>query len=85
MKKFLSILLALASAGLAAGAVYLMASAPAEPPRDWPAHMTVQQHALLIGPIDHSYRVAAYLITWAIQLGYLGWLAVKWRPAKRAY
>jgi len=84
MKKFLSILLVLASVGLAAGAVYLMASAPAEPPRDWPAHMTVQQHALLIGPIDHSYRVAAYLITWAIQLGYLGWLATKWRTAKHS-
>jgi len=83
MKKLLSILLALASAALAVGAAYLMVSAPAEPPRDWPAHMTVQQHALLIGPIDHSYRVAAYLITWAIQLGYLGWLAMKWRPAKR--
>ena len=85
MKRFLSILLVLASAGLAAGAVYLMAFAPAEPPRDWPAHMTMQQHAILIGPIDHSYRVAAYLITWAIQLGYVGWLAMKWRPAKRAH
>lgn len=83
MKKFLSILLTLASAGLAAGAIYLMAAAPAEPPRDWPAHMSVQQHALVIAPIDHSYRVAAYLVTWAIQLGYLGWLAMKWRPAKQ--
>jgi hypothetical protein len=84
MKKSLSILLALASAGLAATAVYLMASAPAEPPRDWPAHMTVQQHALMVVPIDHSYRVAAYFITWAIQLGYLGWLAMKWHSVKRA-
>lgn len=79
MKKVLTTLLALVSAGLAAGAVYLMASAPAEPSQDWRFHMSEQQHAILIAPIDHAYRVAAYLITWAIQLGYLAWIAVKWR------
>ena len=25
--------------------------------------------------LDHEFRVAAYVITWVIQLGYLGWLA----------
>ena len=84
MKKSLSILLTLLSVGLAAGAVYLIASAPPEPPPDWPAHMAMQQHAILVAPIDHAYRVAAYLITWAIQVGYLGWLAIKWRAPKPA-
>ena len=33
--------------------------------------------------LDHEFRVAAYVITWAIQLGYLGWLGLKWRAIKR--
>jgi hypothetical protein len=33
--------------------------------------------------LDHLYRQAAYTITWAIQLSYLGWLGMKWRAAKR--
>ncbi len=33
--------------------------------------------------LDHQFRVAAYAVTWAIQLGYLGWLAMKWRAQKR--
>jgi threonine/homoserine/homoserine lactone efflux protein len=31
---------------------------------------------------DHLYRQAAYTITWAIQLGYLAWLGMKWRAQK---
>lgn len=34
--------------------------------------------------LDHQFRVAAYAITWAIQLGYLAWLGLKWRAQKRA-
>ncbi|HKF50068.1 MAG TPA: hypothetical protein VKB38_22075 [Terracidiphilus sp.] len=79
MKKTLTTLLALASAALAAGAIYSMVSAPAEPSPDWRMHITNQQHALLIVPIDHAYRVSAYLITWAIQLGYVAWLAYRWK------
>lgn len=82
MKKILSTLLGFVAAGLAAGAVYYMTSAPAEPSQDWRFHMTDQQHALLVVPIDHAYRVAAYLITWAIQLGYLAWIAAKWRSGE---
>ena len=26
--------------------------------------------------LDHQFRVAAYVITWAVQLGYLGWLGL---------
>ena len=33
--------------------------------------------------LDHQFRVAAYVITWAIQLGYVAWLAMKWRAQKR--
>ncbi len=33
--------------------------------------------------IDHHFTVAAYVITWAIQLGYLAWLGIKWRALKR--
>ncbi len=34
--------------------------------------------------LDHQFRQAAYTITWAIQLGYLAWLVMKWQSQKRA-
>ncbi|MGA7339302.1 MAG: hypothetical protein WBE72_02185 [Terracidiphilus sp.] len=34
--------------------------------------------------LDHQFRVAAYVITWVVQLGYLAWLGMKWRAQKRA-
>ena len=34
--------------------------------------------------IDHQFVVAAYTITWVLQLGYLAWLGLKWRAEKRA-
>jgi hypothetical protein len=33
--------------------------------------------------LDHQFRVAAYVITWVIQLGYLSWLGMKWQALKR--
>lgn len=33
--------------------------------------------------LDHEYRVAAYVVTWVIQLSYLVWLGLKWRAEKR--
>ena len=33
--------------------------------------------------LNHHFVVAAYTITWALQLGYLAWLGVKWRAEKR--
>jgi hypothetical protein len=33
--------------------------------------------------LDHHFTVAAYAITWAIQLGYLAWLGLRWRVQKR--
>jgi hypothetical protein len=34
--------------------------------------------------LDHQFTVAAYAVTWAIQLGYLAWLGLRWRAQKRA-
>jgi len=33
--------------------------------------------------LDHQFLVAAYTITWVVQLGYLCWLGLKWRAQKR--
>lgn len=33
--------------------------------------------------LDHQFLVAAYVVTWVIQLGYVAWLASKWRAEKR--
>ena len=33
--------------------------------------------------LDHEFTVAAYVITWAVQLGYLACLGLKWRAQKR--
>lgn len=83
MKKFLATLVALVSAGFAGCAIYFMVTAPPEPAPDWRMHISDQQHALLIAPIDHAYRLSAYFITWAIQLGYVAWLAFKWQAQDR--
>lgn len=34
--------------------------------------------------LDHQFRIAAYVITWVIQLGYLAWLGLKWQTLKRS-
>ena len=33
--------------------------------------------------LDHQFTVAAYAITWAVQLAYLAWLGFRWRAQKR--
>ena len=33
--------------------------------------------------LDHQFVVAAYTVTWVIQLGYLAYVAFKWRSQKR--
>jgi len=33
--------------------------------------------------LDHQFVIAAYTVTWVIQLGYLAFLAFKWRAQKR--
>jgi hypothetical protein len=34
--------------------------------------------------LNHQFVVAAYVITWTIQLGYLAWLGLRWQAQKRA-
>jgi hypothetical protein len=34
--------------------------------------------------VDHHFRVAAYIVTWIVQLGYLGHLGLKWRAQRRS-
>jgi hypothetical protein len=34
--------------------------------------------------LDHEFRIAAYVITWVVQLSYVILLALKWRAQKRA-
>jgi threonine/homoserine/homoserine lactone efflux protein len=33
--------------------------------------------------LDHQFVIAAYTVTWVLQLGYLAWLGLKWRAEKR--
>ena len=33
--------------------------------------------------LDHQFTVAAYVVTWVIQLGYVAWLGLKWRAQMR--
>jgi hypothetical protein len=47
---------------------------------DFKTREKMDQRAIL----DHQFTVAAYAITWAIQLGYVAWLTLKWRAQKRA-
>ncbi|MGA8043725.1 MAG: hypothetical protein WCA37_13065 [Terracidiphilus sp.] len=34
--------------------------------------------------LDHKFLVAAYSVTWTIQLGYLAWLGFRWRSESKA-
>lgn len=83
MKKPFAQIAALIPIALLVWALYSLYAAPAEPPVDWRLHMTQEQHDLAVAPIDHAFRVAAYSVTWAIQLGYLAWLGLKWSGQKR--
>jgi len=58
-------------------AAYSVFSAPHEPAFNAP------DKAAVIAQIDHSFMVAAYAITWTIQLGYLAWLAFKSQAQKQ--
>ena len=33
--------------------------------------------------LARQYRVAAYVVTWTLQVGYLVWLFLKWRSQRR--
>lgn len=52
-------------------AAYCVFFAPAEPAFNAPDKVAV------VARLNHLYTVAAYSITWAIQLGYVAWLGLK--------
>ncbi|MGA3162284.1 MAG: hypothetical protein ABSC77_13840 [Terracidiphilus sp.] len=84
MKKLVIALLFALPVALLGWACSLILFAPSEPPIDWMSHMSVAEHNALVALIDHRYTVAAYAVTWAIQLGYLAWLGLHWQTQKRA-
>lgn len=43
----------------------------------------MDQFSMQAAILDHHFRVAAYILTWCIQVGYLGYLAARWRRLKR--
>jgi len=72
-KKTIFAVLALISAGLFVRVAYLVLAGPPDPALNTPNHDAIVAH------LNHMFRQAAYAITWAIQLGYLSWLGLKWR------
>ncbi len=52
------------------------------PPADWNQNLTQAQLDAAAALRDHLYMHAAYAVTWAIQLGYLAWVGMKWRALK---
>jgi uncharacterized membrane protein len=52
------------------------------PPADWNQNLTQAQLDAAQALRDHLYMHAAYTVTWAIQLGYLAWVGMKWRTQK---
>jgi hypothetical protein len=82
MKKLAVTLLFALPLALLGWACSLVLFAPPEPPFDWMSHMSVGDHDALVALIDHQYTVAAYAVTWAVQLGYLAWLGLRWQTQK---
>lgn len=76
MKKLIFGLIAVISAGLFAWVFYLVLSSPPQPP------FGAANRSEVIAQLDHSFRVAAYAVTWAIQLGYVAWLGLKSQAQK---
>jgi threonine/homoserine/homoserine lactone efflux protein len=79
MKKLALGLIVAVPLALLAWTAHLILSAP---PADWTQNPTAAQLDAAAAMRDHLYMQAAYTITWAIQLGYLAWLGIKWRAQK---
>ncbi|MGO8757261.1 MAG: hypothetical protein ACLQG3_03975 [Terracidiphilus sp.] len=82
MRKLATALLIAVPVALFACAAYLVLSAPPEPAFDWRLHMSETEHSAVVASINHLYTRAAYTVTWAIQLGYLGWLGLRRQSQK---
>lgn len=77
MKRLLFRFLAAVSIALFGWAAYLVLSGPPEPA------FSAANHDAVIARLDHMFRVAAYATTWAIQLGYVALLGLKWQDKKQ--
>ncbi len=77
MKRYFFILLGLFSAVLFVRVAYLVIASPQEPA------LSAANHDAIVAQLNHMFRQAAYAITWAIQLGYLARLGLKWLAAER--
>ncbi len=73
MKKLLFRLLAAVALGLFAWAAYLVLSSPPEPA------FSAANHDAVVARLNHLFTMAAYALTWAIQLGYVAWVGLKWQ------
>jgi hypothetical protein len=79
MKKLANALIVAVPVALLAWTAYLILSAPSY---DWNVNVSPAQLDAAAAMRDHLYRQAAYTVTWAIQLGYLAWVSIKWRSQK---
>jgi hypothetical protein len=80
MKKLALGLVVAVPLALLAWTAHLILSAP---PADWSQNASQAQLDAAAAMRDHLYRQAAYTITWAIQLGYVAWLVMKWQAQNR--
>jgi uncharacterized membrane protein len=80
MKKLALGLIVAVPLALLAWTAHLILSAP---PADWNQNPTEAQIQTAAAMRDHLYMQAAYTVTWAIQLGYLARLVMKWQAQKR--
>jgi hypothetical protein len=80
MKKLALGIIVAVPLALLAWTAYLILSAPAA---DWSQNPTDAQIQAVAAIRDHLYMRAAYTITWAIQLGYVAWLYMKWQAQKQ--
>jgi hypothetical protein len=80
MKKLVLGLIVAVPLALLAWTAHLILSAPAA---DWSQNPTAAELDAAAALRDHLYMRAAYTITWAIQLGYVAWLFIKWQAQKR--
>ena len=83
MKKLVIALLFAIPTGLLAWSCYLVLSGPTQPYFGWQSQMSADDHDRILAVLGHKFTVAAFAVTWAIQLGYLAWLGMKWSADKR--
>jgi hypothetical protein len=82
MKKISIAWIAILPAALLCLTAFFLLSCPPEPGFDWRLRISPAEHAAVVAETNHLYTKAAYTVTWAIQLGYVAWLGMKWRAQK---